>query len=405
MADPSNRLVYGVTAYAGSATVAGFIQAANGSLKSLYGPGGCVRRQTGPARVRRQCSKARALRRPLDLAMAPDGRNLYVLTHGSEPVNDGGVVTLRRHANGTIKQPAGVAGCITQQARAGCAPGRSMDQGRRLAMSLDGHSLYVTSQTGGVAVLTRTVATGRLQQLDGTDGCVLSAEKPVGTSCERVAVPNAVPVDLVVSPDGAFVYVLMARRKTGAVAVYARSVTNGKLTLAGCVAEAGGTAPCGAVHGLAGASSIAISPDGRSVYVGAHYYKDGGNLTTFTRDATSGALAQGAGADGCLSPVPAADCGQGPGFVRPTSVAVSHDGATVYVAYANDTEGTGDGSVLAAFTRDSSSGVLAYQGCVAPRRPGCERARGVYGFTRVTISVDGRYMYLGGRNGLGIFRP
>jgi DNA-binding beta-propeller fold protein YncE len=218
-------------------------------------------------------------------------------------------------------------------------------------------------------------------------------------------VPDAVPVDMVVSPDGGFVYVLMARRDVGAVAVYARDQATGALTLANCVAENGGATPCGAVHGLAGARSIAVSPDGRSVYVAGHYYEDGGDLTTFSRDATSGALTQLGGADGCLSPVPYADCGQGPGFVRPSSVAVAHDGATVYVVYANDTEGTGPGSVLAEYTRDSGSGALTYESCIAPHRPGCVRARGVSGFTRVTISVDGRYMYLAGSAGLGIFRP
>lgn len=345
------------------------------------------------------------MRRPLDLAMAPDGRNLYVLTHGSEPANDGGVVTLRRFANGTISQPKGKAGCITQQARAGCAEGESMDHGRRMAMSRDGTSLYVTSQTGGIAILKRNDGTGALTQPAGEAGCLISQFKPTGSPCGRVPVPDAVPVDLVVAPDGAYVYVLMARRATGAIAVYARDGATGQLTFSSCVAEAGGDAACAPARGLAGAESLAVSPDGRSVHATAHHYSDGGTVTTFSRDATLGAVTQLEGAAGCIAARPRdPGCGLAPPFLRPESLAVSHDGASVFVVYRNDTTNTGGGSILAEFIRNSTDGRIGYLACLAREREGCARSRGVYGFTRVTISVDGRYMYLGGLTGLGIFR-
>lgn len=403
VADPSNRLVYGITRYRGAATIAAYIQYPDGHLLSLRPPGGCVRRPAGPRRVRAFCGRARALRSPLDLAMAPDGSNLYVLTHGSEVVSDGGVVVLRRRADGTIYQPGGRVGCITQQARAGCAPGRSMDKGRRLALSLDGDSLYVTSQTGGVAVL-RRAPKGGLSQAAGEAGCLLSAFKPVGSSCARVPVPDAVPVDVLVAPDGAFVYVLMSRREVGAIAVYARDARTGALTFASCVAENGGEAPCSAATGLAGGRALAVSPDGRSVYAAGQHYQDGGTLVTFARDATHGTLTPIDDPAGCLAAVPRPGCSLGPPFVTPTSMGASRDGAAVYVVYRNDTTGTGQGGILAEFVRGSSSGELGYSACAHRDREGCNRVRGVYGFARLTISVDGRYMYLGGRRGTAIFR-
>lgn len=404
VADPSNRLVYGITDYRGAATVAAYIQYPDGSLLSLRPPGGCVRRPAGSQRAKAYCRRARAMRRPLDLAMAPDGEHLYVLTHGSEVVNDGGIVTLQRFPNGTIRQPKGTAGCITQQGRAGCAQGRSMDQGRRLAMSLDGSSLYATSQTGGVAVLTRESGSGALNQLAGEQGCLISEFKPVGSSCGRVPVPDAVPVDIAVAPDGAYVYVLMAQGPTGAVVVYARDPDSGALSFSSCVAENGGQARCVPGTGLAGGEKIAISPDGRSVYVAAHWYRDGGTLLTFARDANMGTVAQ-LSSGGCFAAAPAAGsgCAQGPPYVRPASIGVSRDGASVHVVYRNDTEGTGAGSILAEFTRDPTDGALSPASCLARARPGCNKVRGVYGFTRVTISVDGRYMYLGGATSTGIF--
>jgi DNA-binding beta-propeller fold protein YncE len=275
-----------------------------------------------------------------------------------------------------------------------------MDQGRRLAMSLDGRSLYMTSQTGGVAILQRSEGSGTLTQPAGEAGCVISQFKPTGSSCARVPVPDMVPTDIVVSPDGGFVYVAMANAGTGAIAVYMRDQTTGELTFSSCVAEGGGGAPCLEGHGLAGASAVAVSPDGRTVYAAAHWFHDGGTVTTFSRDATLGTLTQVS----CIAAEPLNEtCTAGPPFVQPSSLGVSHDGASVYVVYRNDLTGTGDGSVLAEFSRDTVEGALTLSGCLARKRKGCGRVRGVYGFTRVTISVDGRYMYLGGREGLGIF--
>lgn len=384
--------------------MAAFIQYPDGHLLALKPPGGCVRRPAGSKAAKAYCRHGRAMRKPLDLAMAPDGLNLYVLTHGSEIINDGGIVTLRRFPNGTISQPSGKAGCITQQGRAGCAKGRAMDQGRRLAMSRDGASLYATSQTGGVAVLQRTEGDGGLAQPAGAAGCVISQFKPTGSTCGRVPIPDAVPVDLVVAPDGAYVYVLMAKGSTGAIVTYTREPDTGGLTFASCVAENDSTAGCVPARGLAGGESLAVSPDGRSVYAAAHWYVDGGTVTTFTRDATLGGLTQLEGPAGCIAAVPrSVDCGQGPPFLRPESIAVSHDGASVHVVYRNDTTGTGDGSILAEFSRDSTEGSITHAGCLTRKRSGCGRSRGVFGFMRVTISVDGRYMYLGGLTGLGIF--
>lgn len=399
VADPSNRLVYGITQYRGADTIAAYIQYPGGNLLALRPPGGCVRRPAGGRAALRYCKRGRAMRNPLDLAMAPDGSSMYVLTHGSEVVGDGGVVTLRRRANGTIFQPGGQDGCITQQGRAGCAQGRSMDQGRRLALSLDGSSLYVTSQTGGVAVLQRS-ENGGLSQAAGAAGCVISQFKPTGSTCARVPVPDAVPVDVVVAPDGAFVYVLMAAGEAGAVVTYTRDQDSGQLTFASCVAENGGSAECVGTIGLAGATSLAISPDGRSLYTTSRYYVDGGTVLTFARDANLGTVTPVA----CLAAVPRPGCELGPPFVEPASVAAARDGANVYVVYRNDTTETAAGSLLAEFGRDSTEGRLTYVTCAHRDRSGCNRVRGIYGFTRVTISFDGRYLFLGGRRGTGIFK-
>ncbi|MGA2166276.1 MAG: hypothetical protein ABSH36_17675, partial [Solirubrobacteraceae bacterium] len=78
------------------------------------------------------------------------------------------------------------------------------------------------------------------------------------------------PEGLAVSPDGANVYA--AAFASGAIDVLDRSAESGALTQkprrAGCLAI-GLPHSCALGRGLLGASSIAVSPDGRFVYAAA----------------------------------------------------------------------------------------------------------------------------------------
>ena len=74
---------------------------------------------------------------------------------------------------------------------------------------------------------------------------------------------------MTVSPDGEHVYV--ASFTSDAVAAFARNKTTGALTqlpgLAACVSEDGSAGDCGNGAGLNGARGVAVSKDGRHVYV------------------------------------------------------------------------------------------------------------------------------------------
>ena len=94
---------------------------------------------------------------------------------------------------------------------------------------------------------------------------------------------------------------------------------------AGCVSETG-AGPCADGHGLGGASSVAVSADGKSVYVASDTI---GAVARFNRITTTGAITQPAGSAGCVSETGAGPCADGHGLGGASSVAVSADGKSV----------------------------------------------------------------------------
>ena len=79
---------------------------------------------------------------------------------------------------------------------------------------------------------------------------------------------------------------------------------------------------------------MAVSPDGKSVYVAA---VNSDAVARLNRNTTTGAITQPAGSAGCVSETGAGPCADGHGLVAPRSVAVSADGKSVYVAsYGSD---------------------------------------------------------------------
>jgi DNA-binding beta-propeller fold protein YncE len=149
-------------------------------------------------------------------------------------------------------------------------------------------------------------------------------------------------------------------------------------------------------------TAAAISPDGRSLYVVSGNFH-GSVVASFARDPLAGTLTYRGCLTGDLGAGPAgpAACallptatreGYGSGLYESSGVAVSADGARVYMTAA------GDGSV-AAFARDPASGALSFVKCVSSntRAGGCVRVPGgnevLEGIGAPLISPDGRYLY------------
>ncbi len=233
---------------------------------------------------------------------------------------------------------------------------------------------------------------GTLTQLQGKQGCIVDRSSKPGSCAVGRGLKGAGPFmgsrAVAVSPDGRNVYVAAAT--SDAIAVFKRNPKSGALTQPkgkrGCVA-AEGKAGCAVAVGIDGPNSVAVSPDGRNVYATA---RNSSTLLTFSRDPRDGWIHQRPGA-GCIGGIPLPlFCGSATGMVTPDVVAVSPDGRNVYV-------GSFFGSSVASFSRDASTGTLTQlagtAGCIAAATPGCATGVGLGSIEGLAVSPDGASVY------------
>ena len=173
----------------------------------------------------------------------------------------------------------------------------------------------------------------------------------------------------------------------------------------GACRGAGALTPGGVDSGLHLPESVAVSPDGRSVYAVSG---EDDSLARFDRDPGTGELSFGACISGqasigaACSAVPAASFdGAGSGLDDPESVTVSPDGVSVYVTT------RGDDSIVR-FNRTPATGAVAFGGCVTgetetaaactaldPAADGADTGFDDLKTKEVAISADGRSLYAG----------
>ena len=118
------------------------------------------------------------------------------------------------------------------------------------------------------------------------------------------------------SSNGKSVYV--ASSASDAVARLNRDPTTGWIAqpagTAGCISETG-AGPCANGHGLHGPTDVAVSPDGKSVYVASYKPSFSNAVVRFNRNTTTGAISQPAGTAGCVSQTGAGPCANGRGLM------------------------------------------------------------------------------------------
>jgi 6-phosphogluconolactonase (cycloisomerase 2 family) len=380
--------------------------------------------------VQRVGAGAEAIERPQDLAVSPDGANVYVIS----PVSNAIAVFARNPVTGALAQ--------IQTVVDGQDGVTGLDSVNGVAMSPEGRHVYAAGRINGtflgaVSIFSRDAVTGALTFQDVIDGgglsflndVVISADgsfvyasgdslvvlaRNANTGSLSFASPTDVDILIAagVSPDGTTVY---AARCFNGVSVLRRQ-SDGRLQLstvvpgfecasfavvsddghnvyvtdssAACVYSysrnpvGGGLSfldsDCdgfGGVEGLSESLEIALSPDGRSAYVAGKF---GNGVAVFARDPASGRLEYLELARGFYT--------RRVGLAGASAVAVSPDDRYVYVGAYSD-------AAVAVFERDTDDGRLDF---VQVLRNGSNGVDGLDGVSAVELSPDGRSLYAAG---------
>jgi DNA-binding beta-propeller fold protein YncE len=274
---------------------------------------------------------------PKGVVVSPDGKSVYVVA-----AKTGSIVRFDRLApDGQIV----FAGCLSNAGEAPCdkLPETPLQGAEDVTVSPDGNSVYVTAIGASAVSHFFRDEEGRISY----GGCVGSV---AGNSCEDLPFePLDLPRSVAVSPDGKSVYVASVGSES--VSHFFRA-PQGQIVFDGCV-NGTGAENCTAAAGIAGASDVAVSPDGKSVYATAI---GDGSIVHFTRLAPDGQIVP----KGCISASAIPGCEDLPGkpIDTPTDIAIARDGRTAYVASPGN-------QVIARLALAPTDGAPTFAGCIS----------------------------------------
>jgi DNA-binding beta-propeller fold protein YncE len=356
------------------------------------------------------------LSKPAGLAVSPDGHSIYVSANGTPNPQ---IIALRWSSGLGLYLPGNGGDSRIDLA----AP-------RLMAVSPDGKYLFATGFTySRLLVYLRDPGTGALvlqhsfqdnhsgvNGIGGTYGVAFSpdsrfayvtgySDNAVGifartvsdtfqfdsfiTATSLLTHPLAQPRGLAVSPDGRNLYVASsAYTGTGTLAVYSRNPATGRLTPLQTRYEGDcqdAIRYCFMLYGLRSLTQLAVSPDGNNVY---SVGAGSGAVVNFRRDPLSGKLHWA----GTLNAA-----GGVPGLRGASGVAVSPDGKRVQVTGRDD-------NALVVLSRDLATGALSFKQLLQRNAGTGQPALRDVG--EVAVSPDSRQVFAAGYldNAVAIFQ-
>jgi DNA-binding beta-propeller fold protein YncE len=337
-------------------------------------PAGCIKHSI---RAGERCLQATALDGAAAIAVAPDGKHVYVAAVRSNAVT----VYARDAETGALTEQS----CVSESGSDGaCTRAGGLIEPFELSVSADGKDLYVLG-SGTLTTLRADPATGEL----AAKGCLL-ANAPQGGPCTEtplLASPNASAL----TADGRS---LLVTTDTDTLVAFDRDAASGRLTQAQCLTQKpedeededetsdeeaeddGEQAEDSALQQDPAAgcdqldwgdvSTLAISADGRGVFAGGSF-----GVNALTRDPATGRLAP----LGCLDEREEGEgtCPEADNVASAAALAASADARNLYVAGSGNTLTVLQTTIaIASRTAKASRGRLHVRlACPAARHEGC----------------------------------
>ncbi|MDX6227260.1 MAG: hypothetical protein QOI76_650 [Frankiales bacterium] len=344
-----------------------------GALTQLAGKKGCVHDQA--IRVDTGCGAGHALGGVSQLAVTRDGKGLIAAGRGSNAIS-----VYRRAKDGSLVYLQ----CFRDSRSVGdphCKQVVGLGDSQSVAVSADGRSVYATGgSTSTLVSFRRNPKTGKLAPA----GCLTSSFVAAYASCGPAVVLGGAN-RLLLAPNGRRLFV--AAEASGAVSELARDPKTGKLTEVSCIGgdDYSVDPACAAGRAIRAPQGLALSADGRQLYVTVTQ-----GIVTLLVNPVSGALSQPAGTATCLSfnenhdP----DCGVAGSLDGAFGIVVTPDGHQVYVGAYNS-------NAVTQYGRNLATGLLTpISRCVSLDAKGCQHLTGLEHAGFVTISPDGRFVYV-----------
>lgn len=311
-----------------------------------------------------------------DVAVSPDGKLVFVAD-----MDDSVVGFTRSLANGSVAY----ASCLDSSSAndMGCThlATNVLLQPRSLSFSDDGSSLYVAAETSDTIVRLNVGAGGALSFA----GCVEDDDLPDWGCASEVASLDG-PLRVLAAPDGAVYAVSGGATLNHFSADLTPQSCYREVTITGCATQA---------EPLEGPSGLALSPDGKHLYV-TSVGRDA--ITWFTRGVGGGLTLAGCLADDDDATAFSDNCAEesGVNYDFLNHITLSPGGGS---AYATDETGLG---VVYHFSRNATSGALTRQDCLANDidfdAPGCTElddatGSGLASVTDAVVSPDSANLY------------
>jgi DNA-binding beta-propeller fold protein YncE len=294
-------------------------------------------------------------------------------------------------------------GCLDQSGAGGCGDAVApMANVGEPAISPDGLHLYVPGRdSDSLNVFDRNPTTGMLTEktclrFAAATGCTTLPVSPLEDATGAAVSADGKSLCVVggaaggTAPDGIITFSLAA---------------DGTLLYEQCF-NSDGSGGCTAAPAFAGPTSVAVSPDGTSVYV-ANY--NGSSINVFKRNTSNGYLNQTglSATEKCFSNNGFGGCAVLPLLENPRDIEVTPDSKQIIVP-SNGCSTTQGCYNLLALNRNASTGVLSTQlgnqGCVSYdiKLGSCQVRDKFYGPTQIAISDDGQSIYAAMRGCCGV---